>query len=299
MSLGPVATPEPMGELTVRQPAERRPLRARVLDRAFGHALMILVALTLAAPLFYVVSASLKESSSLFAYPPQWLPLPPYFGNYSRLLFDSGFPRWMANTLIVAGTVTALKVVIDSMGGYALAKLDFTGKRIVFGLLLILLMVPFGVILVPLWDVARALHITDTYLALILPPLANPLGVFLMRQFILGLPKDIDSAARLDGASEFTIYRRMILPLIKPGLVVLAVITFTDAYMSFIWPLVSTTSDDLQVVTVGVATMRARGSVNYGLWSAAAVMSIIPIAVFFFVLQRQFLARSLASALKQ
>lgn len=280
----------------------RRPLLAGQrprLEQSFYHVVLILVALTLVLPFFYVITASFKDSGSLFAYPPKWLPIPPYTGNYSRLLFETGFPRWMANSVFVAGTVTLLKIFLDSMAGYALAKLEFTGKRVVFMLLLILLMVPFGVLLVPLWEVAYTLHITDTYLALILPPLANPLGVFLMRQFILGLPKDLENAARLDGVSEFGIYRRVILPLIKPGLVVLAIIISTDMYMNFIWPLVSTNSDDLQVLTVGVAALRAKGAVNYGLWSAAAVMSMVPIGIFFFALQRQFLARSLAGALKQ
>ena len=187
--------------------------------------------------------------------------------------------------------MTAIKVFLDSMAGYALAKLDFTGKRVVFLLMLILLMVPFAALLIPLWSIAHDLAHHNTYLALILPPLANPLGVFLMRQFILGLPKDLENAARLDGVSEFGIYWRIILPLVKPGLVVLAVIIFTDQFMSFVWPLVAATNDDLQVLTVGVAALRAQGGVNYGLWSAAAVMSLIPIAIFFFALQRQFLAR--------
>ena len=151
----------------------------------------------------------------------------------------------------------------------------------------------------PLWSLVSAVGLTNTYLALILPPLANPLGAILMRQFILGLPRDLDNAARLDGLSDFGIYWRIVLPLIKPGLVVLAVIIFTDQFMSFLWPLIATTSDDLQVLTVGVAALRAHGGANYGLWSASAVMSLIPISVFFFVLQRQFLARSLAGALKQ
>src|SRR5262249_17513315 len=149
------------------------------------------------------------------------------------------------------------------------------------------LMVPFGVLIVPLWEIVHALGITNTYLALILPALANPLGAFLMRQFILGLPKDLENAARLDGVSEWGIYWRIVLPLVKPGLVVLPVIIFTDQFMSFIWPLVSTSSDDLQVLTVGLASFRAKGGVNYGLWSAAAVMSLVPIAIFFFLLQRQ------------
>ena len=279
--------------------AARSASRQATLERTLTHLALIVAAAICAAPFFYVIAASLKDQGALFHYPPVWVQIPPYLGNYERLVFDSGFPRWMLNTLFVASTVTALKLFLDSMAGYALAKLDFTGKRVVFILMLILLMVPFAALLIPLWTIAHNLHITNTYLALILPPLANPLGVFLMRQFILGLPKDLENAARLEGVSEFGIYWRIILPLVKPGLVVLAVIIFTDQFMSFIWPLVATTSDNLLVLTVGVASMRAKGGVNFGLWSAAAVMSLIPIAVFFFALQRQFLARSMAGALKQ
>jgi ABC-type glycerol-3-phosphate transport system permease component len=275
------------------------PSGRRGRERLFTHALLIVIAVTLAAPFAYVISASLKESTSIFEYPPKLVPIPPYLGNYARLLGDTGFLRWMLNTLFVATTVTVLKVFLDSMAGYALAKVPFRGKRLVFASLLILLMVPLGVLIVPLWEVVHFLGLTNTYLALILPALANPLGVFLMRQFILSLPKDLENAARLDGVSEFGIYRRIILPLVKPGLVVLAVVTFTDQFMSFIWPLIATTKNDLQVLTVGVAGLRSRGGVDYGLWSASAIMALIPIAIFFFVLQRQFLARNLAGALKQ
>ena len=280
--------------------AEHARSRRRRRLRGLGkHAFLIVVTLLLVAPFYYVVLASFKNSTEIFTYPPKLLPIPPFIGNYQKLLGDTGFLRWMFNTLFVASTVTLIKVFMDSMAGYALAKLQLTGKRAIFLAMLILLMVPLGALIVPLWALVNAMGLTNTYFALILPPLANPLGVFLMRQFILGLPKDLENAGRLDGLSEFGIYRRIILPLIKPGLVVLAVIIFTDQFMSFIWPLIATSSDDLQVLTVGVAALRSHGGADYGLWSAAAVMSLVPIGVFFFVLQRQFLARSLAGALKQ
>jgi ABC-type glycerol-3-phosphate transport system permease component len=285
--------------LALGDPTKAPTRRKGRAEQALTHLVLIMVAITLVTPFVYVISASLKNSTSIFAYPPTLLPIPPYLGNYERLLSETGFLRWMANTLFVATTVTVIKVFLDSMAGYALAKLEFTGRRGIFLLMLVLLMVPFGALIIPLWETAYALHITNTYLALILPALANPLGVFLMRQFILSLPKDLENAARLDGVSEFGIYRRIILPLIKPGLVVLAVVIFTDQFMSFIWPLIATTKDDLQVLTVGVAALRSRGGVDYGLWSASAIMALIPIAIFFFVLQRQFLARNLAGALKQ
>jgi multiple sugar transport system permease protein len=267
--------------------------------RFFSHAFLILAVVVFVAPFFYIVSASFKDSSQLFQYPPQWIPDPPFLGQYERLLFNSGFPRWMFNTLFVATVVTCVKLFLDSLAGYAFAKLSFAGRNWVFAVMIGMLLVPYGAIILSLYSVARTLGITNSYWGLILPPLANPFGIFLMRQFIAGLPRDLENAARLDGVSEFGIYRRIILPLIKPGLVVLAVITFTDSYMSFIWPLVSTRSQDLQVLTVGLSTMRNMTQVNFGLWSAGAVLGMLPLAVFFFLLQKQFQARSIAGALKQ
>jgi ABC-type glycerol-3-phosphate transport system permease component len=290
-----------MADLAQHTAEQHARIRVRQRRRQeFGrHLVLGLIAFILVAPFYYVLLASLKDSTEIFSYPPKLLPIPPYFGNYRDLLWNTGFLRWMFNTLFVATSVTVLKVFLDSMAGYALAKIEFTGRRLVFLLMVILLMVPIGALIVPLWSMVSGLGLINTYWALILPPLANPLGAILMRQFILGLPRDLENAARLDGLSEFAIYWRIVLPLIKPGLVVLAVIIFTDQFMSFTWPLIATTSDELQVLTVGIAALRAHGGANYGLWSASAVMSLVPIGVFFFVLQRQFLARSLAGALKQ
>jgi ABC-type glycerol-3-phosphate transport system permease component len=279
--------------------AARRDRRRRRLGSFGRHAVLALATLVFVVPFYYVVLSSLENNNQIFSYPPKLLPIPAFWGNYSELLSHTDFLRWMLNTLFVATTVATLKVFLDSMAGYALAKLQLTGSRIIFLVMLILLMVPLSALIVPLWTLMHRLGLIDTYWALILPALANPLGVFLMRQFILGLPSDLMDAARLDGLSEFEIYYRIVLPLIKPGLVVLAVIIFTDQYMSFIWPLVATTSNSTELLTVGIANLHSRGGTNYGIWSAAAVMSLVPIAIVFFALQRQFLSRSLAGALKQ
>lgn len=262
------------------------------------HAALIVISVALFVPFFYVLAASLKDSSSLFSYPPVWVQIPLYWGNYWDLLTQTQFPRWFLNTMFVSLAVTLLSLIIDSMAGYALAKFEFVGKRIVFFLLIILLMVPGAAVVIPLWITVYNLHMINTYWALILPPLASPLGPFLMRQFILALPDELSNAARLEGMSEFAIFRRIILPLVKPGLVVLAILTFSGNVASFFWPLVAVNSDNLNLLTVGVASLRAKGSVNYGLWSAAGIMSLIPMAIFFFALQKQFIASNMASALK-
>ena len=294
----------------LRRPAGAPSLRERLtrpravdqpdpITRATAYALLTIAVVIFVTPFLFIIASSFKEGRSLFQYPPQWIPNPWYFGNYEKLLFNSPFPRWMANTLFVAGTVTVLKLFIDSAAGYAFAKMQITGKNALFVVMIACLMIPFGAVAIPLYFFANSLGIINTYWALILPPLANPIGIFLMRQFIEGLPKDLENAARLDGVSEFGIYRRIILPLVKPGLVVLAVITFTDLYMSFFWPLIAIRSQELLVLTTGVSSLRTYGMTNYGLWSAAAVMALVPIAIFFFLLQKQFLARSTAGALKQ
>ncbi len=282
-----------------KREAPRRGQGRRLRAEITRHIVLALITFVVVAPFYFVFIASLKTKTELFQYSSAVAPFPPYLGNYQKLLTTTGFIRWMFNTLFVATVVTGLKVILDSMAGYALAKIDITGKRIIFFLMILLLMVPIGALIVPLWSLIVGMGLSNTYLALILPPLANPLGVFLMRQFILNIPRDLESAARLDGASEFVIYWRIVLPLVRPGLVVLAVIIFTDQFVSYLWPLIATTSDDLQVLTVGVAGLRNYGGVDYGLLSASAIMSLVPITVLFFLLQRQFLARSLAGALKQ
>ncbi len=290
-------------------PARDRPQPRRFRARPLGEAgpalkaasyTIVVVACAVAiGPFFYILTTSVKRSRSLFDYPPHWIPHDLFWGNYGFLLHETAFPRWTLNTLIVAVSVTLSKLVLDSMAGYAFAKMTFPGKNALFLLVLGSLMIPFSAILIPLFFLVRDLNLLDTYWALILPPLANPLGIFLMRSFIETLPSDLENAARLDGCSEFAIYRRIILPLVKPPLVVLAVLTFLIQYTSFIWPLVATSSDDMRVLTTGLAAQRGVTSIDWGLVSAGGVMAMIPITLVFLALQRYFIAGSLAGALKQ
>jgi multiple sugar transport system permease protein len=277
----------------------RRRRGGRARQQLAYHIALAVVVFLFVAPFYYVLVASMKPGSEVFAYPPNLVPWPIDLTNYAHLLAQTSFLRWMANTLLVAVSVTTTKLFLDSMAAYALAKIDFTGKRLVFVAMLMTLMVPGGVLIIPLWSVMNSLGLLNTYAALILPPLASPFGTILLRQFILGLPRDLDNAARLDGLSEWGIYWHIVLPLIRPGLVVLGVIIFTDQFMSFLWPLIATTDDSMTMLTVGVAAMRAHGGIDYGQWSAAAILSLLPIAIVFFVMQRQFLSQSLAGALKQ
>ena len=262
-------------------------------------AILTIASIVTVIPFLYVLSTSFKETKSLFSYPPEWIPRQIYYGNYLDLFTQHPYLWWLVNTLGVSLAVTAIKLVIDSMAAYALAKLDFAGKRLLVVVLLLSVATPIAALLIPLFLITRSLGLLDTYWALILPPLANPLGVFMLRGFIASLPNDIEHSARLDGASEARIFAKVILPLIRPGLVVHATFIFLLQYTSFIWPLVAMHDLDKQVLTVGISSLKAVYTVDWGLISAGSLLAAVPITVMFVLLQRHFLAQSLAGALKE
>lgn len=287
--------PELSPTLSGRTPPRRG--RSFYLIAIYG-ILFLAVAVSM-LPFLYVISSSLKDSVALFSYPPEWIPAHPTLDNYQSLLTDYPFLRWTLNSLIVATSVTLIKVVIDSMAGYAFAKMSFPGKDGLFLVVLMTLMVPFAATLIPLFIIVRDLKLTNTYLGLILPALANPIGIFMMRQFIESLPGDLENAARLDGCSDWQIFTRVILPLMRPGLVVLGVFLFMNQWTSYLWPLVVGTKQEMFTLTVGVQSLRALFSVDWGVLSAGAVLSMLPLVLVFIFLQRYFIAGSIAGALKE
>lgn len=278
---------------------QRRVGEAGPLLKTISYIVVIAALLIAILPFFYIISTSIKQSKFLFEYPPQWIPASIYWGNFQHLIYETPFLRWTFNTLLVSLTVTGLKLLFDSMAGYAFAKLEFPGKDLLFVLVIATLMIPFAAILIPTYFLVRSMDLINTYWALILPPLANPIGIFLMRSFIESLPSDLENAARLDGTSEFGIYWSIILPLVRPALVVLGVLTFNLQYTSFLWPLVAISGTEMHVMTTGIATQRGITVIDYGIFSAGAVMAMIPITIFFLLLQKQWIAGSLAGALKQ
>jgi ABC-type glycerol-3-phosphate transport system permease component len=259
-------------------------------------AITVVVSLT---PFFYVVSTSFKETKSLFSYPPHWIPDPVYLGNYLALFQKHPFGWWLGNTLAISAIVTGLKLVIDGMAAYALAKLDFTGKHVIVTMLLISVAVPLAALLIPLFLITRSMGLIDTRIALVLPPLANPLGVLMIRAFIAVVPDELIHSARLDGAGEFEILRRVVVPLIRPGLVVHATFIFSTQYTSFLWPLVAVRDLQKQVITVGISSLRAIFTVDWGLISAASLIAAAPLTIMFIMFQQAFFQQSLAGALKE
>ena len=267
-----------------RRPAGPRPRRATWVYLMLAVALLLTV-----VPFLWMLLGSFKPEPELQQVPPTWWPQTPTLQNYSELFDRLNFPQFFGNSVLVAVAVTAGNLVFCSMVGYALAKLDFAGKRLLFGLVLGMLMVPGVVTFVPLFVLVSNLGMVNTYPGLILPFLVTPLGVFLMRQFISGLPDELIEAARIDGAGEWTIFARVIMPLCGPALATLGILTFLSSWNNFLWPLVVAQSEDKYTLPVALALYSiGQNATNYTLLLAGSVVVIVPVIVLFVALQRYF-----------
>lgn len=210
--------------------------------------------------------------------------------NFRRLLEGNvHYLRWMFNSLVVAGVITIWHMLFDSLAGYAFAKRRFPGRDLLFWIILSTLMIPIHVTVVPLFIVTNKLGLIDNLLAVILPGTANAFGIFLMRQYIQTLPSELEDAGRIDGASEFGVFRYVILPLCRPALAALAIFTFVRHWNDFLWPLIALTRPQNYTLTVGVANLQGEFATDYGVIFAGAALAALPMIVFFFAFQRQFL----------
>ncbi|MFF3403003.1 carbohydrate ABC transporter permease [Streptomyces sp. NPDC002659] len=257
--------------------------------RALTYLVLTLALAATILPFVWMLLASFKSQGELLRNPSGWLPTSPTWSNYATWLGELDIGRYFLNSAVVA-VVTALgNLVFCSMIGYALAKLEFPGKRALFALVMITLMVPGVVAFVPLFVIVAKLQLVNTYPALILPYLASPLGVFLMRQFMLGIPDDLLEAARIDGAGQIRIFTRIVLPLSGPALATLAILTFLASWNNFLWPLVATQSQDKYTLPVALALYsQGQNVTNYGLLLAGSVLIIAPVVALFMALQRFF-----------
>jgi multiple sugar transport system permease protein len=277
----------PAGTRT-HQPPHPTPGRRRRGGRWLYVVLALGLLVTL-APFLWMLLGSLKPEAELQRVPPTWWPETPSFDNFRQLFDRLDFPRFFANSVLVAVAVTAGNLVFCSMVGYALAKLDFAGKRLLFGLVLGMLMVPGVVTFVPLFVLVANLGLVNTYPGLVLPFLVTPLGVFLMRQFIMGLPDELIEAARIDGAGEWRIFSRVIMPLCGPALATLGILTFLSSWNNFLWPLVVAQSEDKYTLPVALALVSVgQNATRYGLLLAGSVVVILPVIALFVALQRYF-----------
>ena len=238
-------------------------------------------------PFLWMVLGSLKPESDFLRNPPTFLPSAPTTDNYGRLFDQLNFPQFFFNSAVIALAITVGTLIFCPMLGYALAKLRWHGKRVVMALVLATLMVPAGITLIPNFILMSNLGLVNSYPGLILPFLAGPFGVFLMRQFMLGIPDELLEAARMDGANEFRTFWSVVMPIATPVLATLGILTFLGSWNSFIYPLVMATEPQMYTLPVALATFATgQYQADHGMLMAGSVILVVPVLVVFILFQR-------------
>ena len=268
------------------------------LGRIVVYGTLALWALWSLLPIYWMFSTALQEPSLVLAMPPEIIPKQVTLINMVNLFKRAPVLRWTLNSVIVAVGQTVGYLVTSTMAGYAFAKKQFPGKEAIYWVLMATLMIPGFVILVTRYTLVSDLKMTDSYWGLILPEIAGPMGIFMMRQFMQSLPSELFDAARIDGCNEWGVFRRIVIPLAVPGIAVLGIFSFVYSWNDFIWPLVVTNTTAMRTLPVGLASMQRWQTTNFGLLMAGATYAALPMMILFFAAQRYFLKGITIGALK-
>lgn len=281
--------------------APRRSQQAR-RRRLVSLALLMVVAaatLVLLLPILIIVFTAFKPVAEVNAYPPTLLPGQWTLDNFARIFTELPFARLIANSFVFAGGVTLFALVFDSLAAYALARLDFRGSRLLLIAIIASLMIPFQATLIPIYQLVSDLGWVNSYAGLIAPRAADAFGIFFLRQFFLSLPRDLDNAARIDGASELRIFRSIVLPNAVPALLTLGIFTFVNNWNDLLWPLVFTTDSEMGTVTSGLTLLTGPGGIiPQGVMMAGSLIAVLPLAILFLLIQRRFVESVGTSGLK-
>jgi ABC-type glycerol-3-phosphate transport system permease component len=263
------------------------------------YGLLILISIFMLLPFIWMTSTSIKTPEQVFGFPPVLIPENPTFENYVYLIRERNLLRIVANTFVVALAATVLRLFFCSLAGYGFAKYSFPGRRTLFAFLLATMVIPGAVTLVPLYVIMRDLSWIDTFWPLIIPGAASAFGIFFLRQYIASINNDLLDAGRIDGASEFGIYWRIIVPVIAPGLTSLGLIFFMGSWNDYFWPLLILKSPTNFTIPLAIASFGgATGLTNYNAQMAMSVVSIIPLLIIFLLFQRRFVEGITAGAVK-
>jgi multiple sugar transport system permease protein len=275
----------------------KRTVRRWVTDGAVV-VFILLLSITMLVPFLWMLSTSLMDEMDVFTYPPTLWPAHPNWGNYAKAFSLLPFGRFFLNTAIMAAGIVLAQLVVCSMAAYAFARLRFRGRDTAFGVYLSTMMIPQIITLIPAYLIVQSLGWVDTYWALIIPFAHSAWGTFLLRQFFQTLPRELEQAARIDGASEWVTFTRIILPLARPALATLAIFAFLSSWQAFLWPLLVTDSMQMRPVEVGIAMFQTLYARNWPCQMAGAVTVTVPLVVMFAIAQRQFLRGIALTGLK-
>jgi alpha-1,4-digalacturonate transport system permease protein len=257
-----------------------------------------LVVFIFLVPVIYIILSSFKGMAELFSSTPTFFPRQWTISNYTHVLSTGSYGRYILNSLIVASTSTLIAIIINTMSGYALAKFKFKGSTVIMIIILSTIMLPLEIFMAPIFKIITFFGMYDSLWAIIIPPAATPTGIFLMRQYLLTIPDDIISSARIDGASEWKIFTKIILPNAKPAIATLAIFSFMWRWNDYVWPLISIYSPEKYTLQLAIANLTGEFGTDYTSALAISVFSMIPMLIIFIIFQKQFIQGTVDSGIK-
>lgn len=261
---------------------------ARRVSRGLFVAILAFGALAMMIPFAWSVSTALKPLALSMQYPPVWLPHPFVWGNFVQVFHLVPLARWFMNSGITTIAITVGNVILDSLAGYALARIQFTGRNILYLAIISMLMIPFQAVMLPVYLLLRAGGLLNTYWGMILPSIVSAMGIFLMRQAFLNIPQELDDAAIMDGAGRIRMFWQIAIPQVLPSLLTLSLLMFVAAWNNFLLPLLVANNPNLWTVQLGIVEFQMQYTTNWPFLMAAGVMATVPIAALFLIFQRRF-----------
>jgi putative chitobiose transport system permease protein len=277
----------------------KRVLQGLIWQRLGTYLLLSSIALAMLLPLIWLVSTAFKSpNEEIFQFPPRFLPSEPTLQNFVKVWQTVPFGRYLFNSTLVAGLTVLLNLLFCSLAAYPLARLTFRGRDTLFALVVATILIPFQIVMIPLYVLAVQLDLRNTYLGIIFPAIASAFGIFLLRQAFQGVPKELEEAARMDGCSELGIWWHVMLPSVRPALLTLAIFVFIGAWSDFLWPLIILDDPNYYTLPLGVAKLAGAFSLDWRLIAAGSVISIAPILLFFLAVQRHIVPSETGSGVK-
>jgi multiple sugar transport system permease protein len=284
----------------MNNPSTKRPSAGFILGKSGAYAVLILGLVATLLPFFYIIVSSLKTDAELRKTPPDFFPQQPTLKHYITILTDENIPieRNVMNSVIVSLARVVITLFTSSFAGYIFAKYHFKGKNLAFGVILIQIMIPFQVVMIPNYLLVVRFGLIDSLWALIIPSMVDAYGIFMMKQFIESMPAELMDAARIDGASEFGIYSRIILPQMGPPLASLGIFTFMATWNDYLWPLIVLTSPEKRTIPLLLVWFQTQHTSNQGLVLAASILTLLPIFFVYIFMQRWIVDQATQSAFK-
>ena len=277
----------------------------KTLSKISIHTILIATSLLSIFPFIWLTSTSIKGiNEDIFSYPPMIIPQDFTWTNYIDVWQKVNFMGYFANSMIVAGLTVLLNLILSSLAAYPLARMQFKGKKIAFFSILATIMIPFQAIMLPVYIITLKLHLIDSvsavagYLGLVMPFAVSAFGIFLMRQAFLKIPRELEEAAIIDGCNVFQMFIKIVLPMVKPTLAVLAVFTFIGSWGEFLWPSIMLTRDSMYTLPVGINNLQGMFSANWRFIASGSIISTIPIIIFFLAMQKYFISGENDGAVK-